>query len=755
MDGSTFSYCIKMCRRAAAQTKQQNNMRKHLFSLLLLFSAGIMAVHAQRYDFSAINSSGDTLYYKINSDSSSVTVVSPSYNYWRSMTGYVHAYHIVIPSFATDSSDSTTYVVKAIGDSAFYYCVYLSSLEIGDSIRTIGSYAFAYTTWLSNVSLGNSVTRIGTYAFLDARLMTEVTIPQSVTYIGDGAFIISNLRTVYFNAANCTYCGRSHSEFIFGEDNIDVNPFVEGGGSRNRTLTTLIIGESVKRIPSHAFACCAALDSVVIPDSVVFLERCAFRNCTGLTSVVIGNSLSSINDNTFYGCYSLSNLIIGNSVTSIGNQAFYWNYLCPLSIPNTVTNIGSDAFSGCNGITSLVLPNSLTSIPNGAFSFCRNLRSVTIPDSVTTIGASAFQGCDSLRYVTIGRSVSQIGVNAFNRTYTGPSRIERITVLCTVPPTLQAFPTSTWRGATFDTASISGIPVYVPCGTAGAYSSANEWNRFTNLQESPDCSSPYWDFHKTTPQGSSVYYKILDDSASVAVVHPLAADTIDGTYWHGYSRTSGSLVIPDTVVHDSVAYVVRKIGSQAFKGCTGLTSVTIPATIDTIGNSAFANCYGLHTVWFNADSCRYMGEADSLVFQNDCSLYTLHIGYNVKNIPTMLSSVAQVSLPSSSLTLWSTSAHGRLPTMPTSPTSPLAKGWNISASMPFMAADDYSAWWCLRTSIPAAPQAAAQAVAVVQVGAAVPLAAADSARSPTLVAASPPACWQEIQNWTLSISPTR
>ncbi len=175
--------------------------------------------------------------------------------------------------------------------------------------------------------------------------------------------------------------------------------------------------------------------------------------------------------------------------------------------------------------------------------------------------------------------------------------------------------------------------MYVPCGTAGAYSSANEWNRFTNLQESPDCSSPYWDFHKTTPQGSSVYYKILDDSASVAVVHPLAADTIDGTYWHGYSRTSGSLVIPDTVVHDSVAYVVRKIGSQAFKGCAGLTSVTIPATIDTIGNSAFANCYSLHTVWFNADSCRYMGEADSLVFQNDSYFHTLHIGPRVRNIP--------------------------------------------------------------------------------------------------------------------------
>lgn len=185
--------------------------------------------------------------------------------------------------------------------------------------------------------------------------------------------------------------------------------------------------------------------------------------------------------------------------------------------------------------------------------------------------------------------------------------------------------------------SFNGVPsdvqVWVPCNAVSNYVSANRWRNFSNIFEMPDCGNRYWDFRKITTSGSSVYYKILDDSASVAVVHPLAADTIDGTYWHGYGRTSGSLVIPDTVVHDSVAYVVRKIGSQAFKGCTGLTSVTIPATVDSIGNSAFANCYSLQTVWFNADSCQYMGEADLLVFQNDRNFHTLHIGSRVRNIP--------------------------------------------------------------------------------------------------------------------------
>ena len=609
-------------------------MKRRLFSILLILTVGILSANAQRYDFSAIGPSGDTLYYKINTDSSSVTVVSPSPNYWYYMQGYHHAYHIIIPSFATDSSDSTTYVVRAIGDSAFYYCVHLSSVVIGDSIRTIGNWAFAYTTWLSSVTLGCFVTRIGTGAFFDARTMTEVTIPESVTYIGDNAFRIYNLRTVNFNASNCTYCGQgpynntgSYNETIYR------NVFGDYPSPYNY-VSTVNFGDNVKRIPVYAFYGCKRLKSIIIPDSVTIIGDYAFSGCSdSLSAVVIGNGVTTIGNYAFKGCRSLHHLTLGNSVTSIGVEAFYDSYLCPLEIPNTVTNIGVRAFSGCNGITTLALSASLTSIAEGVFSGCKKLQSVIIPDAVTSIGGGAFDGCDSLKYVTIGSSVAQIGRSAFGRSNTEPSRIERITVLCTVPPILQAYSISCPIGATFDTASISGIPVYVPCGSVAAYSSANEWNRFTNLRELDDCTNHYWDFHKTTPSGSSVYYKILDDSSSVAVVHPLATDSIDGTFWHGYRRTSGALEIPDTVLHDSMAYVVRVIGSHAFEGCTGISSVTIPATIDSIGNSAFAGCTGLYTVYFNADSCRYMGEADSLVFGGIRWLHTLHIGNNVKAIP--------------------------------------------------------------------------------------------------------------------------
>ncbi len=80
---------------------------------------------------------------------------------------------------------------------------------------------------------------------------------------------------------------------------------------------------------------------------------------------------------------------------------------------------------------------------------------------------------------------------------------------------------------------------------------------------------------------------------------------------------------------------------------TGLTSVTIPASVTSIGRSAFSNCTGLTSVAFNSDRCTYAGfwdwysSDDGITYYNwafkGCTNITSFVfGDNVKSIPYCL-----------------------------------------------------------------------------------------------------------------------
>lgn len=62
------------------------------------------------------------------------------------------------------------------------------------------------------------------------------------------------------------------------------------------------------------------------------------------------------------------------------------------------------------------------------------------------------------------------------------------------------------------------------------------------------------------------------------------------------TNVSGEVVIPSVVEKDGVEYKVTAIGDNAFYGCHGLISVTIPECITSIGHGAFWDCDGLTSV---------------------------------------------------------------------------------------------------------------------------------------------------------------
>ena len=82
-------------------------------------------------------------------------------------------------------------------------------------------------------------------------------------------------------------------------------------------------------------------------------------------------------------------------------------------------------------------------------------------------------------------------------------------------------------------------------------------------------------------ESGGIYYNINEDGTSVSVTY------------NDNNSYSGSVVIPATVTYNSTTYSVTSIGSYAFYGCSGLTSITIPESVTSIGENAFTHCSGL------------------------------------------------------------------------------------------------------------------------------------------------------------------
>ena len=167
-----------------------------------------------------------------------------------------------------------------------------------------------YKDYFSKLDIANTVTEIGNSAFAYCMRLTSITIPNNITSIGNDAFsTCSNLETVNFNAINCTRM----CDFSSFYDVVFRNCFA---------LTTLNIGNEVRNIPDFAFYNCSELTSVIIPNSVKAIVPCTFTNCKKLISTTIGNEVTTIGDWAFSGCTSLTSMIIGSSPTEIGNYAF-------------------------------------------------------------------------------------------------------------------------------------------------------------------------------------------------------------------------------------------------------------------------------------------------------------------------------------------------------------------------------------------------------------------------------------------------
>ena len=287
------------------------------------------------------------LNYRVNEDQVSVTVI-----------GHVDGYNaqgaLAIPESV--SYEGHDYAVTVIGNAAFMYCFYLTSLTIPNSVNTIEEAAFAYCSGFTGdlvipnsvntieasafhtcygfdgtLVLGNGVTSIGAWAFNSCDGMTGVlNIPSNVASIGEDAFVYCKFDGIVVNPENPNFDSRN-----------DCNAIIET--STNELVT--------------------GCKNTVIPNTVTAISDNAFKGITGMTSIEIPNSVVSIGDNAFAFCFDLTgDLVIPNSVETIGESAFFQceGFDGKLVIGEYVSYIGDMAFRKCSHISSAV---SLATIP--------------------------------------------------------------------------------------------------------------------------------------------------------------------------------------------------------------------------------------------------------------------------------------------------------------------------------------------------------------------------------------------------------
>ena len=292
------------------------------------------------------------------------------------------------------------------------------------------------------------------------------------------------------------------------------------------------------------------------PYTVTAIGYSAFGSLStpiNVSSVFIPATVLSIGDSAFIYCDALTTVTFAeNSQLKSIERAAFWGseQVYPrfkeIKIPDSVETIGNGAFYDCRDLERITLPSALQKLSNSTFYDCTALSEVTFPASLKTIEKSAFSGCRNLSKVELPASLTTIQSYVFDR--------------------------------------CSALKTVFYDGSLERWSQINTSNDFLGY------SSPSLVMDDYTAQFILVEYD--PDSPFPFPDPPPKTVTITK-----YTGTESTVILPSTIN----SWPVTKIGEDALKDNTTITSVTIPASVTEIGANAFAGCTNLTSVTYGGD----------------------------------------------------------------------------------------------------------------------------------------------------------
>lgn len=433
----------------------------------------------------------------------------------------------------------------------FKNCKKITSVKFINSDRNgqayVGEGAFSGCTGLMAIELPHVADadknsyNIENNAFAGCSALQKVEIPTCAGLIlGDSAFANCGNIDLSIDAVtvggqpatigSSTFFGCTGNAYINTNNNSNLINIIAGTAFQN-----ILLGDSVKVIPSKLFNNYTTLYSIGLP---VFLETIgsnAFDGCTGLRSISAPENVI-IEDYAFANCTNLEH-IDASKLKSVGanvikNTALYNNapaggiyigdWLVAYKNDEPVPQVHIHA--GIKGIASRVFANNtllnyiyigeVRYINEEAFSGCSNLYDIqSDQENVEYIGESAFRGCNNLSASRLLINVKEIGDNAFDR--------------CTSLPGIDCF-------------NLEKLGKYAFRG----------------------CTS----------------VQVINSLGSITEIPQFA-----------FEKCSN-------LVRCEIPTTVKSIGTRAFRDCGNLKQITIPTNVENIENYAFENNIALDTI---------------------------------------------------------------------------------------------------------------------------------------------------------------
>ena len=323
----------------------------------------------------------------------------------------------------------------------------------------------------------------------------------------------------------------------------------------------------------------------------------AFYKSTNVENLILPNTLITIGEEMFYQS-KLKTVVIPANATTIGNSAFeQCASLISIDIPANVETIGTAVFWGCSSLTTVTFEkgSQLKTIGGGssyygAFSYCTALTSIEIPASVETIGASAFKGCSKLATVTFEKEsqLKTIGGGYSEPNYYGVFSDCTALTSIEIPASVETIEAAAFKGcSSLATVTFENGSQLKTIG-GGSYSSG----AFSDCTALTSIEIP-----ASVETIEAAAFK--DCSSLTSIEIPASVETIKASAFKGCSSLA-------TVTFENGSQLKTIEGgypsSGTFADCTALTSIEIPASVETIEAAAFKGCSSLATVTFEKGS---------------------------------------------------------------------------------------------------------------------------------------------------------